>query len=142
MNYFFKNCFYSQTYIRQSKYTVMMTKEGSTKILNFITFGAGVFVLRHGRITHIVKMHYFCKNLHLYTQALIRQSKYIVHVMLTKEESTKIVKFHYPEARVLVLGHGHRVKMKYFFSSSCLHWGMDQTIMCTCIVMMTKEGST
>ena len=53
---------------------------------------------------------------------------------MTKEESTKIVKFHYPGAGVLALGHGHRVKMKYFFSSSCLHWGMDQTIMCTCIV--------
>ena len=47
--------------------------------------------------------------------------------MITKEESTKIVKFHYPGAGVLVLGHGHRVKMKYFFSSSCLLLGMVQT---------------
>ena len=38
---------------------VMMTKDGSTKIVNFMTPGAGVLDLRHGRIGHIVKMHYF-----------------------------------------------------------------------------------
>ena len=30
----------------------MMTKEGSTKIVNFITPGAGVLVLGHGHISH------------------------------------------------------------------------------------------
>ena len=30
----------------------MMTKEGSTKIVNFMTPGAGVFMLRCGHISH------------------------------------------------------------------------------------------
>ena len=41
----------------------MMTKEGSTKIVNFMTPGAGVLVLGRDHISHIVKMHYFFKNL-------------------------------------------------------------------------------
>ena len=41
----------------------MMTKEGSTKIVNNMTPGAGVLVLGHGHISHKVKMHYFFKNL-------------------------------------------------------------------------------
>ena len=39
----------------------MMTKEGSTKIVNFMTPGAGVLVLGHGHKSLIVKMHYFFK---------------------------------------------------------------------------------
>ena len=35
-----------------------MTKEGSTEIVNGITPGAGVLVLGHGHLSHIVKMHY------------------------------------------------------------------------------------
>ena len=46
----------------------MMTKEGSIKIVTFMTPGAGVLVLGCGHISHIVKMHYFIKNL-LYPQA-------------------------------------------------------------------------
>ena len=34
-----------------------MAKEGSTKIENFMTTGAGVLVLGCGHISHIVKMH-------------------------------------------------------------------------------------
>ena len=68
--YFFKNLLpYSQALIRQTKYAVMMTKEGSTKIVNFMTPGVGVLVLGQGHISHIVKMPYFFKNLLLYTQA-------------------------------------------------------------------------
>ena len=67
---FFKNLLlYSHAYIRQTKYIVVMTKEGSTKIVTFMTRGAGVFVLGCGHISHIVKMHYFFKNLLLYPQA-------------------------------------------------------------------------
>ena len=40
----------------------MMTKEGSTKNVNFMTPRAGVFVLGRGYISHIVKMHYFFNN--------------------------------------------------------------------------------
>ena len=40
---FLKNLLlYSQAWIRQTKYIVMMTKEGSTQIMNFMTPGAGV----------------------------------------------------------------------------------------------------
>ena len=70
MHYFFKNLLInSQALIRQTKYVVMMTKEGSTKIVNFMTSGAGVLVLGRGHISHIVKMHYFFQNLLLYSQA-------------------------------------------------------------------------
>ena len=60
---------YSQALIRQTKYVVMMTKEGSTKIVNFMTPGTGVLVLGRGHISHIVKMHYFFKILLLFSQA-------------------------------------------------------------------------
>ena len=36
----------------------MMTNEGSTKIVNFMTPEAGVLVLRHGHISHLGKMLY------------------------------------------------------------------------------------
>ena len=39
-----------------------MTKEGSTKIINFMTPGTGVLVLGHGHMSHIVKMHFFFSN--------------------------------------------------------------------------------
>ena len=67
----------------------MVTKEGSTKIINFITPGAGVLVQGHGHICYIVKMQNFFRNSLLYSQAYIRLTKYIV--MKTKEGSTKIV---------------------------------------------------
>ena len=100
----------------------MMTKERHTKIVNFMTPQAGVFVLGCGHISHIVKMHYFFKNLLLYSQALIRQTKY--KVMITTEGSTKIVNFMIPGAGVLVLGRGHIshiVKMHYFFKNLLLY---------------------
>ena len=37
--------------------------EASIKIVNFMTPGAGVPVLGHGHIGHIVKMHYVFENL-------------------------------------------------------------------------------
>ena len=83
----------------------MMTKEGSTKIINFMTPGAGVLVLGCGHISHIVKMHYFFKNLLLYSCASSRQTEYIV--MMSKEASTKIVNFMTPGAGVPVMGCGH-----------------------------------
>ena len=66
----------------------MMTKEGSTKIETFLTPGVGVLAQWSGHISHMVKMHYLFKNL-LFTQASIKQTVSIV--MMTKEESTKIV---------------------------------------------------
>ena len=53
-----------------------MTKERSTKIVNIMTPGAGVLVLGHGHISHIVKRHYFFKNLLLYSRSWVRQTKH------------------------------------------------------------------
>ena len=39
----------------------MMTKEGSTKIVNFMTPWTGVLVLGRGHISHTVKLYYFVK---------------------------------------------------------------------------------
>ena len=36
----------------------MMIKEGSTKIVNFMTPGPGVLVQGRGHISHVMKMHY------------------------------------------------------------------------------------
>ena len=108
--------------MKQTKHVVMMNKKGSTKIVNFMTPMAGVLVLGCGHISHIEKMHYFFKNLLLNSQALIRQTKYVV--MMTKEGSTKIVNFMTPGAGVLVLGRGHIShieKMHYFFKNLLLY---------------------
>ena len=56
--YFLKNLLYSEACFRQKKCIVMMTKEGSTQIDNFMTSGAGVLALGRGHISHIVNMHY------------------------------------------------------------------------------------
>ena len=58
--YFLENLFllYSEAWIRQTKYVVMMTKEGSTKIVNVMIPVAGVLVLGH-ILSHTGKMHYF-----------------------------------------------------------------------------------
>ena len=113
----FKNLFlYSQAQIKQTKYVVMMTKKGSTKILFFMTPGAGDLLLGRDHISHIVKMYYFFRNLQTYTQAQIKQTKYVV--MMTREGSTKIINFMTPRAGFLVLGFGHIsciVKLHYFY---------------------------
>ena len=75
----------------------MMTWEGSTKVVNFMIPEAGVIVLRRCHLSHVVKMPYFIKNLLLYTQSWIRQTKY--KVMMIKEECTKNFNFHDPRAR-------------------------------------------
>ena len=43
---------YFQLEIIQTMYIVLMTKEGSTKIVNFMTPGAGVLMLGRGHISH------------------------------------------------------------------------------------------
>ena len=90
--YFLKNLLlYSGAWFRKTKYIVMMTKEQSTKIVNFMTPRAGVLVLGRGLISHKVKMHFFFKNLLLYSQAYIRQTKNVV--MMTNKGCTKILNF-------------------------------------------------
>ena len=120
----------------------MITKEGFTKIVNFICPGPWVLVLGCGHISHMVKMHYFLKNLLLYSQAQIRQTKYIV--IMTKKGSTKIVTLMTPGAGVLVLGRGHIshiVKMHYFFKNLLLN-SQAQNRQTKYVVMMTKVWST
>ena len=94
---------------------VMMTEEGSTKIVDFMTPEVGVHVLKCGHISYIVKIHYFFKNLLLSSQAQIRQPEDIV--MMSKEGSTKIVNLITLWPGVLVLGRGHIMSMQYFFST-------------------------
>ena len=101
----------------------MRTREGSTLIVTFMNPGAGVLVLGHGHISHIVKLLYFFNNLLLYSHAGIDQTtKYVV--MMTKEGFTKIINFMTPGAGVLVLGRGHIshiVKLHYFFNDLLLY---------------------
>ena len=66
----------------------MMTKDGFNKLVNFMNPGAGCLVQRRDHISYIVNIHYFWKNLLLYSQAQIRQTKFIV--MMTKEGSTNL----------------------------------------------------
>ena len=69
MHDFKKNILYSQVYIRQTKYKEMMIKEGSNKIVNFMTSGTRVLVLECGNLIHIVKMQCVFENSFLYIQA-------------------------------------------------------------------------
>ena len=78
----------------------MMSIEAFTKIINFMTPGAGVPVIGCGHISlygHIEKMHHCFENL-LYSCASSRQTEYVVHVMMSKGASTKIVNFVTPGA--------------------------------------------
>ena len=89
-----------------------MTKEGSTKIVNCVTPGAGIHVLGRGNINDIVEDHLLYSQLKIE----IRQTKCVV--MMTKEGFTKIVNFMTSGAVVLVLGRdhiSHILKVHYFF---------------------------
>ena len=79
-----------------------------------MTPGTGVLVLGRGHISHIVKMHYFFKNLLLYHKAKVRQTKYIV--MMTKDGSTKIVNFMTPR-RGLYKSNSENAIFLFFFST-------------------------
>ena len=114
MHLFLKNpLFYTQAKIRKTKYIlVMMIREASTEIVNFMTPGVGVLVLRRGHTNHILKMHYFLKNLHLcFSQAWIRQIKCIV--IMIKEEILKF-KCRTPKAEGLGTGGGQEGEGLYY----------------------------
>ena len=119
-----------------------MTKERSTKIINFMNPWPGFFLLGHGHISHIVKLEYFLWNLLLYSGAWFRQTKCVV--IMTKKGSTKIVNFMIPREGVHVQGHGHIsyiVKWHYFFKNLLLYF-KAQPRQTDGLVMMSKEGST
>ena len=106
----------------QTKFIIMLTKESSTKIVNFMTPGEDFLLLERGHTSHIVKMHYYFKKLLLYSQAYFRQTKSVV--MMIKERSTKVVNLMNPGAGFLVLGCGHIshiVEMQYFFKNLLLY---------------------
>ena len=63
------NLLYSGAWSIQTSCIVMIFKEGPTEIVNFMTSEAMVLMLGRGRKGYIVKMHYFLKNLLLFTQA-------------------------------------------------------------------------
>ena len=52
--YYFKNLLLYSRHRSYIRFIVIITKEGSTKIINFMTPGAGVLVLGHDKINHIV----------------------------------------------------------------------------------------
>ena len=81
-----------------------MTKEGSTKIVNFLSPGAGVLALGRGHISHIhvVKMHYFFKK----SSSLLPgkdQTNYLVYSNDDQGRVYQNCKFYYPPG-VLILG--------------------------------------
>ena len=95
----------------------------------FMTPCAGVLVLGRGQISHIMKMHYFFKNLHQFSQAQaymqIRLAKYIE--MMTKEGSTQIVNFITPGTGVLVLGCGHIHESRWKPKKHLKTWSLDKS---------------
>ena len=79
-------------------YIVMMTKEGSTKILTFMTPKVVVLLLGCGHISYSENTLFLSTPRH-------RSDKLSWYkVMITKEGSTKIVNFMTPRVGVLMLG--------------------------------------
>ena len=94
----------------------MMNKEGSTKIVTFMTPGAGVLAIGCCHISQIVKMHYFFFKSSSLLPCIYQTNKYIA--MMIKEGSTQIVNFMIPGAWVLVLGRSHMIYTLYEYVQS------------------------
>ena len=89
MDYSFKIFFlYSQAQIRQTNHIVIMTREGSTKIVIFMTRTRGSCAMEWPYNSYSEKAFFLLKNLLLYSHAQIRQTKY--KVIMTYEGSTKL----------------------------------------------------
>ena len=84
---------YSKAQIRQTEGKVMMSQEGSTKIVNFINPRAEILVLGCGHESVLLKIHYFLNCFSL-LPGTDQQAEVIV--MMTHEGSTKIVNFMTP----------------------------------------------
>ena len=82
----------------------MMSKNASSKIVNFMAPGSGVLVLGWGSIDYIEKMQKLFENLLLCCLVFKELTKYIV--MMSKNASSKIVNYMAPGSGVLVLGWG------------------------------------
>ena len=83
----------------------MMTKKGSTQIVNFVTLRSGVLLLGHGHISNIVKMHYFFSSSCPHWD--MDQTNLVYCNDMTKEGPTKIFNIMTPGVRVLVLRRDH-----------------------------------
>ena len=71
MHHFFKNCLlYSQAQISQTKYKVMMSKEGSTKIVNFNIPMAEVLMLGGCHISHFSE-YVLSSTLSIYSTSIV-----------------------------------------------------------------------
>ena len=112
----------------------MITKEGSTRIANFMTPGARVLVQWCGYMSYLVKLHL------LYSVAWFRQTK--CKVMMTKEGSTKILNFMTPGAVVLMKERGHisYIVKIHFFLNLLLYFKAE--IRQTVGLVLMKKGST
>ena len=104
----------------------MMTKEGFTKIVNFMTPGVGVFVLGRGHINHTVK---YIISLKIFFQLPgINQT----NQACSNHDQGRVYqncKFHNPWVGVLVLGRGHishNETALFLLLSSSLFPGIDQ----------------
>ena len=118
-----------------------MIKEGSTNIVYFMTPRAGVLVLGHSHINHIVKMHYFYKNLLLYSQAQF-QTTYLY----SDGDHGRVYqncKFHDPKGRgscAKVWPYKSYSEMHYLFKNLLLYY-QAQIIQTQYKEILTKEGS-
>ena len=108
MHYFF---FSTAIMVRQIKQIVMMSKEGSTKILTLMTPRTVIFVLGLGNTIHVVQNALFlCICCLFYPWALIKQTK--ITVMMSQElRFYQCCKFHDPWYRHFQIGLIHVVKM-------------------------------
>ena len=108
----------------------MITREGSTKIVNFMTAGAGVLMPGRGHISHIAKMHYFLEI--VFSTPRHRTEKvYMYILMMTKEGSIEIAIFMTSGPGVFVPGCGHisnivKLHLKFLLYSSSIFWGMNK----------------
>ena len=103
----------------QINYMVMKTKEGSTKIVNFITPGAGVLKLERGLVSHILKVHYCLK-------VFFSTPWQRLNELSDQGRVYQIVNIMTRETGVLMLGrdhisHIHVVKMHFSFSNPLIY---------------------
>ena len=125
--YFFKTVLLnSHPVIRQTQYIEKMTKVGPTKTVSFVTLAAIFPGLVHGQTSHVVNIHHSF-NSFFYTSRQRRDKLFIV--MMSKEGSTKVMKFMTQRARILA----------YFFKNLLYYRAQVRQIMF--IVMVTKKGS-
>ena len=141
--YFFKNLLlYLGAWFRQTKCLVMMTKEKSTRIVNFVSPRAGVLLLGCGHMSYSEKRIIRLKFFFLYSQAQIRQTNHIV--IMTREGSTKIVIFmtRTRGSCAMEWPYNSYSEKAFFLLKNLLLYSHAQIRQTKYKVIMTYEGST